>query len=156
MNKKNRLELIKEIIKQNKIASQFELQNYLEKNEVEVTQATLSRDLNTLKVVKIVDEEMGHIYALPGVIENDNEPKVNYFPIENFKHIKFSQNLAVIKSTPSFASSMALIIDQLNLDEMIGSIAGDDTVMIIMSEGITPDDFTKTLRRRIPALQAKI
>jgi len=156
MNKKNRLELIKEIIRQNKIASQHELQAYLEKEEVEVTQATLSRDLNTLKVVKIIDEEVGHIYALPSAIENGNEPKVNYFPIENFKYIKFSQNLAVIKSTPSFASSMALIIDQLGLDEMIGSIAGDDTVMIIMSEGTTPNDFTTALRQRIPALRAKI
>ncbi|MBN2280284.1 MAG: ArgR family transcriptional regulator [Candidatus Marinimicrobia bacterium] len=156
MNKKNRLELIKEIIRNNKIASQHELQSQLEKENVEVTQATLSRDLNTLKVVKIVDEEAGHIYALPGVIETEDDPKVDYFPIENFKYIKFSQNLAVIKSTPSFASSMALIIDQLELDEMIGSIAGDDTVMIIMSEGTTPDDLTKALRRRIPALSEKL
>lgn len=156
MNKKNRLELIKEIIKANKITSQLDLQGYLEKENVDVTQATLSRDLNTLKVIKIIDEEVGHIYSLPYQIETDSSPKVNYFPVENFKSIKFSRNLAVIKSTPSFASSMALIIDQLDLDEMIGSIAGDDTVMIIMSEDTTPDDFTKALRSRIPALRDRL
>ncbi len=153
MNKKNRLEFVKKIIKENKISSQHELQQFLEKEDIAVTQATLSRDLNTLKVVKIVDEDHGHIYALPGSVENLKEHKVNYFPVENFKSIKFSGNLAVIKSTPSFASSMALIIDQLEMNEMIGSIAGDDTVMIILSEKTTPSEFTAALRRRIPVLR---
>lgn len=156
MNKKQRLELIKKIIRENKIASQHELQEYLEKENVEVTQATLSRDLSRLKVVKVVDSEVGHIYALPADLETGNEPKVNYFPADSFKAIKFSGNLAVIKSTPSFASSMALIIDQLKMDEMIGSIAGDDTVMIILSEGTTPDAFLAALRRRIPVLRDRI
>jgi transcriptional regulator of arginine metabolism len=156
MNKKNRLDLIKTIITENKVSSQSELQQLLENKKVEVTQATLSRDLNRLKVVKIIDEDKGHIYALPSIMENPNEPKVNYFPVNNFQSIKFSNNLAVIKSAPSFASSMALIIDQLQMKEMIGSIAGDDTVMIIMSEGVTPAEFLTALRRRIPVLRDKI
>ncbi len=153
MNKKNRLEFVKKIIKENKITSQHELQQFLQKEGIAVTQATLSRDLSTLKVVKIVDEDYGHIYALPSSVDNLNEYRVNYFPVENFKSIKFSKNLAVIKSTPSFASSMALIIDQLQMDEMIGSIAGDDTVMIILSENTNPTEFTTALRRRIPVLR---
>jgi transcriptional regulator of arginine metabolism len=156
MNKKTRLDLIKTIITENKVSSQSELQQLLENKKVEVTQATLSRDLNRLKVVKIIDEDKGHIYALPSIMENPNEPKVNYFPVNNFQSIKFSNNLAVIKSAPSFASSMALIIDQLQMKEMIGSIAGDDTVMIIMSEGVTPAEFLTALRRRIPVLRDKI
>lgn len=156
MNKKERLNLIKKIIEENKVSSQFELQQYLENLKVEVTQATLSRDLNSLKVVKVVDDENGHIYALPAPPETTTMPKVSYFPAESFKYIKYSKNLAVIKSTPAFASSMAMIIDQLNMEEMIGSIAGDDTVMIIMSEGITPEKFTAALRRRIPVLRDRI
>ncbi len=156
MDKKKRLEIIKKIIKENKISSQNDLQKILEKDEIEVTQATLSRDLNALKVIKIVDDELGHIYALSGSVENISESKVNYFPVDNFKSIKFSGNLAVIKSTPSFASSMALIIDQLQLDEMIGSIAGDDNVMIILSENTPPEKFLSALRRRIPILRDKI
>ncbi len=155
MNKHERLAIIKTIIQENKITSQQHLKEYLEAQNIAVTQATLSRDMKRLKVVKVVDSEAGHIYSLP--IDNDNyASKVNYFPVDSFKSIKFSGNLAVIKSTPSFASSMALIIDQLNMDEMIGSIAGDDTVMIILSEGTTPDAFLVALRRRIPVLRDKI
>ena len=51
---------------------------------------------------------------------------------------------------------MALIIDQLQLDEMIGSIAGDDNVMIILSENTPPEKFLSALRRRIPILRDKI
>ncbi len=157
MNKIHRLKLIEKIIAEQKIGSQKELCDILAKNSVDVTQATLSRDLNILKVIRIVDEEKGHIYALPFSFNSQNENLIHHkFPVNNFLSIKFSNNIAVIKCTISFASTIALIIDEMNFKEVIGTIGGDDTVMVILAEGVSGDDFTSSLLRRIPDLNSRI
>jgi len=70
--------------------------------------------------------------------------------------IAFSGNLAVLKCLPSFAPSVALLLDAYEMDEIIGTIAGDDTVLIILKEGLSHERFRSALVERCPELRNRI
>ncbi|WP_028973813.1 arginine repressor [Spirochaeta cellobiosiphila] len=149
-----RLRIIKKIIENHRIPSQEDLLGFLKKEGVQVTQATLSRDLKLLKVGKVSDGKSGYYYTLPGE-DNIRETEKDY--IKDFQRgfigIEFSTNIAVIRTYPGHANSVALALDNFNLDEKIGTIAGDDTIMIIIREGFTQDDFLDSLKSKIPELE---
>lgn len=150
MNKTKRLLEIRNIIQSQKIGSQDELLSVLNTRGFEYTQATLSRDLKYLKVGKVSDDEKGMIYQLPDqfiptnsatpdIQQNNNQPS-------GFISIEFSANMAVIKTLPGFASSLAYRIDGMNAFEILGTIAGDDTILVIAREGIPRQDVVHCLR----------
>lgn len=156
-HKTQRLLEIKNIIKSEKISNQEELLHKLEEMGLNYTQATLSRDLKFLKVSKVVDEEKGYIYQLPNT-QKSEEQKVSSdnFPIVGFKSLKFANNLGIIKTLPGYASGIASMIDNLELFEILGTIAGDDTILIIPNEGITNQDVINSLVVAIPDLKNKL
>ena len=127
----NRLSVVKEIIKNNRIDNQDTLLELLREEGFNVTQATLSRDLKMLKVGKISDGWSGYYYSLP---ENDlvSESEKSY--IQDVRRgiisIEFSGNVGVVKTRPGHANSVGFALDVLNLPEILGSIAGDDTIMM--------------------------
>lgn len=116
------------------------------------TQATLSRDLKYLKVGKIADDEKGQVYVLPGepsrvkTINNEIEDAVS----RGFLSVDYTGNMAVIKTLPGFASGIAYRIDSMKAFEIMGTIAGDDTILIISREGITRQDLHNVLTTAIP------
>lgn len=152
MNRSKRLIEIRSLIKQNKIGSQEELLTMLNKNGYNYTQATLSRDLRFLKAGKVADDEKGQIYVLPGSLSegqsNDNELKEAIS--RGFLSIDYTGNMAVIKTLPGFASGIAYKIDGMKAFEIIGTIAGDDTILIIAREGIGRSDLHSLLTTSIP------
>lgn len=152
MNRTKRLLEIRKLIKSNKIRNQEELLTRLNENGFTYTQATLSRDLKYLKVGKIADEEKGQIYFLPGEPPEDQptEKEVQNAVNRGFLSIEYSGNLAVIKTLPGFASGIALRIDGIKAFEIIGTIAGDDTILIIAREGINRQDLHNALTTAIP------
>jgi transcriptional regulator of arginine metabolism len=136
--KKDRLIAIRSIIREHKVESQEELLNILKTKGIEITQATLSRDMKLLKIVKSPDIEGNYIYALP--------KEENYISIPNdFAVIEFSGQLAVMKTCPGYASAIAFDIDRKAQHEIMGTIAGDDTILIIPREGITRKEIINAL-----------
>lgn len=151
----SRLAILKELIKANRIDNQETLLDLLSKEGYRVTQATLSRDLKMLKVGKISDGWSGYYYALP---ENDlvSESEKSY--IQDVRRgvvsIEFSGNFGVIKTRSGHANSVAFALDTLNLPEILGTLAGDDTIFVILREGMTKEDLLESFKTRIPEIDA--
>ncbi len=154
-NKTDRLLAIKNIISKNRVSSQDELVLLLEKEGLHYTQATLSRDLKFLKVNKIADPEKGYFYELPDHHQISNEVAENY-AAQGFVSIQFANKLGVIKTLPGYASSIASLIDKAHPFEIIGTIAGDDTILIIPKEGVSESDTINSLILIIPELKNKL
>lgn len=152
MNRTKRLLEIRRLINNFKIGNQEELLNMLNANGFIYTQATLSRDLKLLKAGKIADDEKGHIYFLPGELNNDsiNRDELQNAVSRGFLSIDYSGNMAVIKTLPGFASGIAYRIDGMKAFEIIGTIAGDDTILIISRDGINRNDLHRVLTSAIP------
>ena len=147
-SKQDRLITVKSIIKKHAVGSQEELLNLLKSEGFEVTQATLSRDMKLLKISKIPDAEGNYIYTLPQ--ENNyttssfQEKSKEQVP-SGFASIEFSGQLAVVKTFPGYASAVASNIDAKAQHEIMGTIAGDDTILIIPREGITRREIIDVL-----------
>jgi transcriptional regulator of arginine metabolism len=154
-NRTERLLAIKSIIATRKVSSQEELLSLLDKKGMKYTQATLSRDLKFLKVNKISDPEKGYFYELPDQHLITNEIAETY-ATQGFVSIQFANKLGVIKTLPGYASSIASLIDRANSFEIIGTIAGDDTILLIPQEDVTEKDIINSLILTIPELKDKI
>ncbi len=140
MGKKNtRLEVIKMLISSQEISKQQELLNELRKAGFPCTQATLSRDLSQLRVVKAQNKEGHYVFMLPDsrVFRSVSDTHMTVKALHNIGvlSIKFSGNLAVVKTLPGYASHVAYDIDNANIDCIMGTIAGDDTVLAVLEEG---------------------
>ena len=138
--KDRRLEAIKMIISGKEVGSQEEVLNELRKEGSTLTQATLSRDLKQLKVAKAASMNGKYVYVLPNetMYRRSHKPLSAGEMLSNpgFLSINFSGNLGVIKTRPGYASSIAYNIDNSNVPEILGTIAGDDTIIIVLREGV--------------------
>lgn len=150
-SKAKRLIAIKRIIRSKKIYSQEELLQNLVEEGFTCTQATLSRDLRFLKVGKLPDEHKKSIYALPESSMRSPEDRDKFIP-GGILSIEFSNNIAVIKTALAYSSVIAASIDQANPYEILGTVAGDDTIIAVMREGISRQDFLNTLSTILPEL----
>ena len=149
-----RLKAIKSLIKNNTIESQDDLLALLLKEGFDVTQATLSRDLKLLKVGKVPDGKSGYMYAMPGDDEN-GESEAIYVQdfLRGYVSIDWSGNIVVIKTFPGHANTVCNAIDNLNMDEILGTVAGDNCMFACLREGVTGKDFMAKLRKHIPGIE---
>lgn len=138
--KNDRLEAIKLLISSQEIGSQKELLEALKAEGFIVTQATLSRDLKQLKVAKAASMNGRYVYVLPNETMYRRVqkplPAREMMLTPGFLSIQFSGNIVVIKTRPGYASSIAYNIDNSDIPEILGTIAGDDTIMIVVKEGV--------------------
>jgi transcriptional regulator of arginine metabolism len=155
-NRTERLLIIKKIINDNKVSSQEELLHLLKKEGLDYTQATLSRDLKFLKVNKIADPEKGYIYELPEKHAGEEKELAESYAAKGFISIQFANQLGIIKTLPGYASSIASLIDKSNPFEIVGTIAGDDTILVIPRNNVTEKNIINTLVLIIPELKNKI
>jgi len=157
-NRTKRQLAIKQIILKGKISSQDELLHIMKDQGFELTQATLSRDLKILKVSKVSDQALGYVYVIPegANIESQRENSRINFLADGFRDLQFSGNMAVMRTMPGYASSLAAVIDSAQPYEVIGTIAGDDTILLIMREGITPGNLINSLILVMPTLEDKL
>lgn len=149
---------IRRIIAKGNVHSQEELLAALKIKGFDLTQATLSRDLKFLQVAKVPHPLNGYIYIIPDDGQEDLKPvkSKDNFLAEGFKGLEFSGNLAVMKTLPGYASTIAAVIDSARQWEILGTIAGDDTILIIRREGTTNADLINALVFVIPKLRNKI
>ena len=150
----SRLKVIRKVIKTYRIESQEELLGYLQKENFDVTQATLSRDLKLLKVGKVSDGHNGYVYTLPGEDERqESEQTVVQDFLRGYISIEYSGNMVVIKTYSGHADAVSLAVDSLAFDEVLGTIAGrDNCVFCCLREGVTGEDFLDALKLKIPEL----
>jgi transcriptional regulator of arginine metabolism len=156
--KMQRLVAIRELISDKEITSQEELVVLLKRKGFELTQATLSRDLKMLQVIKAPGFDGGYIYRLPQnqSVNKKNEPEVARFLYEGIVSVDVSGNMAVLKTKPAYASSIAAVIDGTNPFEVLGTIAGDDTIFMVVREGIERVDLIGLLFKIFPNLRGKL
>ena len=139
--KERRLQIITHIINNEVIRNQDDLIKSLAEKGIFVTQATLSRDMKELKIVKKHDENSLYVYSLPETTFTNavSETSEDRFSIE------FSGILAIIKTFPGYAMAIASEIDKDNHREIAGTIAGDDTILIIPREGYSREQVAQKL-----------
>lgn len=154
--KTNRLEAIKKLVSDNKIQNQEDLQLMLKEVGFEVTQATLSRDLRELHIVKVHDTRMGYHYELPQEGRPSAMFRPSSFSIDSVKSIEFASGHAVIKTYPGFADAVASVIDDNIKNGIMGTIAGDDTVLLILRDNLRREDLISTISFYIPGIEDKI
>lgn len=157
-NKLNRLNAIRLIIANERIGSQDELLKRLYAQGFDLTQATLSRDLKQLKVAKTAASDGAYIYILPtsplykritkGKITREQQVK------SGFLSICFSANIAVIKTRPGYAGGIAYDIDEHELESVLATVAGDDTILLVIREGCSHEEVLSQLATVIPGIEA--
>jgi transcriptional regulator of arginine metabolism len=138
MNKSFRQGQILRIVRSKEIYTQDELARELGSVGIQTTQVTLSRDIRDLGLVKT-----GEGYR-PLTTENSG-PKLSDVIDEYMQDIRVAQNLVVVRTSPGNANSLAIAIDKEDLEEVVGTVAGDDTVLIITPDSETAGKFRQKL-----------
>lgn len=143
------MEALKMIISSKDLGSQEELLQALKDEGYLLTQATLSRDLKQLKVAKAARTDGKYVYVLPNDTMYKRVSKTisptEMLQVSGFVSINFSSNIGVIKTRPGYASSLAYNIDNSNISDIIGTIAGDDTILIVVKENASRNDVIEQL-----------
>lgn len=150
MSKKQRHDAIRKIIAENVIETQGQLTDILEKNGFDATQATVSRDIKELRLIKIADYKDRYRYAEPGK-ETDADLRTRY--VNLIKHslinMQSAGNLVVMKSIPGTAQGVAMAVETLEFENIAGVIAGDDTVFVAVHNDTDPENFINKINEVI-------
>ena len=147
-SKNSRLDAIKIIISSKEVGSQEELLQELAKEGFRLTQATLSRDLKQLKVAKAASMNGNYVYVLP-----NNTMYKRMTEQHSASEMLMHNGFISIEFSAGYASSLAYDIDNRNFDEILGTIAGDDTIMLVIREGCTRAGVKNALSLIIPNIQ---
>ncbi len=142
--KTNRQSKIIEIIQKNEVETQDELSALLEKDGFRVTQATVSRDIRELKLTKIPTAGGRQKYAVITDAPENLSKKYDRVLREGFLSMDMAQNILVIKTVSGMASAVCAAIDAMKMREIVGSIAGDDTIMCAIR---TVDDTYAVMKK---------
>ncbi|MBD8389254.1 arginine repressor [Dysgonomonas sp. BGC7] len=153
MTKNNRHKIIKEVLQTSDINSQEMLLKILIEKGFSITQATLSRDINELKIVKVPTAKGSYTYQLPENIQNIQQEELPPLSSFGFLSIEFSGNLAVIKTRPGYAMAIAGEIDNKATQYILGTVAGDDTILLIPRDNVSRNEVLASLSAFIPNIQ---
>lgn len=153
-NKSNRINMIHDIIQNQCIASQEELLQALKERGHEVTQATLSRDLKQMQIAKVATSEGIYMYVLPEVAALAHDKVLPHVVLPKMSggivNIECSNVLVVVRTRPGFASSFAYDLDMCHPDAIMGTVAGDDTILVIPRAGYTPMQAAQAVCSLLP------
>ncbi|MDQ0299571.1 transcriptional regulator of arginine metabolism [Salibacterium salarium] len=149
MNKGQRHIKIREFISDFDIETQDDLVDRLKRGGYNVTQATVSRDIKELHLVKVPTADGRYKYSLPADQRFNPLQKLKRALIDSFIGIDQTENLIVMKTLPGNANAVAALIDNLDWEEIVGTICGDDTILIICRE---KEQTTATIDRFLDML----
>ena len=150
-----RLKAVRSLIKAHRIDSQETLLLLLQEAGYSVTQATLSRDLKYLKVGKVSDGHSGYYYTVPSD-EERRESERHYIQdfLRGYVSIDWNISVAVVRTFSGHSDSVALAIDNMGLEEVLGTISGrDNMVFIALREGCTGEHLVAAMKKKIPELE---
>ena len=151
MNQKTqRLATIRKIIRSEMIGSQEELIARLDECGIKITQSTLSRDLKFMNVAKVPHKNKGYIYVLPNAAQHESNISSNIS--DNITSLTFSGNLGVLKTKSGYASAISVPIDNIDCPAILGTIAGDNTVLIVLREDANRNQGVEALLHIFPMM----
>lgn len=133
--KASRQKMIQKIVEKNDISTQFELSEKLRNHGFHVTQATVSRDIKEIGLIKIPVEGSVSKYSMPSNISMGNiAERMRRMFVDNAVSINQAENLIIIKTLPGTAQGLCACLDQSGWQELIGTLAGDDTILLIIKD----------------------
>jgi transcriptional regulator of arginine metabolism len=144
-NKKERRDVITELLRNEVISSQQGLRNRLHQLGVEVNQATLSRDLRDMAVLKVPLGGGGARY-LPSSNQGRADDQREELFSRTIQRLAFSGNIMLVFTAPGMAQAAAIALDGLALPQILGTVAGDDTVIVVLEDGLDKKVFEKEFR----------
>ncbi|MEO0123968.1 MAG: arginine repressor [candidate division WOR-3 bacterium] len=148
--KKVRQQKIRELIQSKEISTQEQLVAELQKHDVLVTQATLSRDLREIGVIKVSKGLGDYVYKIADEVSSSEKELKNKF-LNFVRDIKETGNLILIKTPPGEAQGVARVIDLAEMEHILGTVAGDDTILVVVDSA----DNTKKVKKRFQDLLIK-
>ena len=156
MQKTKRILAIEKIIREARITTQEDLLKKLKSKGITCTQATLSRNLRQLGVGRTPDGSGGYRYTLPDNNRGNNESPLRLNIVPVVQDIIEAKGMLIIRTLPGNASNTALFIDNAGRYEIAGTIAGDDTILLIPRDGITSNQLHSCLEIILPGLHEQI
>ena len=145
-----RQQLIADFIDSEKVSSQNQLKGLLKKNQILITQATLSRDLNEIGAIKKRLKNGRLAYVMPKNQDNSAQSKIAKKALEDFVlDVEPVSNQVVVKTTTAAAQVIAESIDNLYIDNIVASIAGDNVVLLISNNETKAKEVAKTIEDNI-------
>lgn len=148
--KSERLALIKHIITEEMIGSQEELIKSLGRRGIIATQSTLSRDFKEINISKMPHPEKGYVYVLAEHIAPHQEMGTSNLG-DAIVGVKFSGNMGVITTKSGYANAIAVIVDGRKSPEILGTVAGDNTIIMVLREGTSHTAVITMLRNAFPS-----
>ena len=155
LDKKARLQTIRKIVSTNSLESQEDLLAALKEEGFVSTQTTLSRDLKQLRISKVRIRNGHSVYALPREGQFEPVPSLEEVKEEVNQtkwRLNFSGNLMVVHTPPGHASMVAYDVDNAKNPNFLGTVAGDDTVIVVLAEGVDREVAGKIVRDMFPKL----
>ena len=146
MIKNTRQQKILEIIEAYDIDTQDAMIEKLREVGISATQTTISRDIRELKLVKGMSSKGIYKYILPETKKENNIPVLNSALTESVIKIEAAENIVVVKTFPGMANALAVCVDSLEKPHIVGSVAGDDTILLVVRNAEVARDVTKELK----------
>ncbi len=147
MNRAQRERLILEIVSSQPVRTQAELVRALRRRGLEVTQATISRDIKRLGLVKVPDERGQYRYAPPQGLQQSSSPGARAQLVAAFREfvtaVDWGEGLVLVKTLAGRANAVAAAIDEVRMPEIAGTVAGDDTILVVVRR---PEDRQAVVR----------
>ena len=144
--KSARQEKILEIIEKFEVSTQEALIGKLAECGFESTQTTISRDIRQLKLVKTPTGKGTYKYAAPKEKKELSAPAHNSALTESVVKIEAAQNIVVVKTLAGMANAIAVCLDGVDIGEVVGSVAGDDTILLVMKDNQCAQDTERALK----------
>jgi transcriptional regulator of arginine metabolism len=149
MTKFERQGAILRLVSEHKLTTQSELAAALRDAGFDAVQTTVSRDIAQLGLVKVRDEEGRLVYALPGAADLNRLNELASALRRWATDVVWSGNLAIVKTPPGYAQGLALALDAAALAEVVGTVAGDDTIFVAAREGVSGAELAEQLRHHL-------
>jgi transcriptional regulator of arginine metabolism len=143
--KSDRQNAILDVIAKRSVATQSELKDRLRQRGIEADQATLSRDIRELGLVKASDDGAHYRYAPVESVSPPGHLKSSSILARLVRKIECSGNLLVLKTDPGEASPVGLALDRMGWEEVVGTVAGDDTLLVVAREGVPARKLAKKI-----------
>lgn len=147
--KSNRQSIILELISQEDIETQGQLMEALARVGVEATQATLSRDIRALHLVKELSPAGVYRYTLPKTVNNEDNSKLQSIFRQCVVRVDVAQNLLVLHTLPGLANGAASALDQMDIPALVGSLAGDDTAFFAMRTEADAEELCRSIKEML-------
>ena len=143
--KSERQKALLDVIARQAVATQSELKELLKARGIEADQATLSRDIRELGLIKASDDGAHYRYAPVEAVAPPAHMKASTTLARLVRKVDFSGNLLVIKTDPGEASPIGLALDRMGWSEVVGTVAGDDTLLVVVKQGFPARKLAKKI-----------